>query len=122
MKITTIQNGERNKILHVFIDDSGEIVDGQISNPDDDGGEKYTLKSITYALTGFKANLKFEYLQSDTFIWVLPEGISEEVCFDRYSGIKDRNGLDGSGRILIDTVGIVAGDKSAGSLIIHLTK
>jgi hypothetical protein len=124
--ITPLSSGDRNVTLHVYVkgDASGDLTDQVIADPADFGmtGENrfFTIRGIQSSLSGFFATLKFEYLVSDTLIWVLPEF---ESCpdFTDYGGLKDRsNPLDGSGKILLSTKGLADGDE--GSFILRLKK
>ena len=126
IKVTSLSSGDRNVTLHVYVkgDGLGDITDYVIADPADYGmtGENrfFTIRGIQSCLSGFFATLKFEYLASDTLIWVLPEF---ESCpdFTDYGGLKDRsNPLDGTGKILLSTRGLAEGDE--GSFVLRLKK
>lgn len=124
--VTPLSSGDRNVTLHVYVKGNalGDVTDYVIANPSDFGmtGEDrfFTIRGIQSCLSGFFAKLKFEYLASDTLIWVIPE---YESCpdFTDYGGLKDRsNPLDGSGKILFSTSGLAEGDE--GSFVLRLKK
>lgn len=124
--VTPLLSGNRNVILHVYVEGEadGDVTDYEIADPADFSmtGENrfFTIEGITSCLDGFSGALKFEYLASDTLIWVLPEF---ESCpdFTDYGGLKDRsNPLDGTGKILLSTKGLAEGDQ--GSFVLRLKK
>lgn len=124
--ITPLSSGDRNVTLHVYVkgDGSGDLTDHVIADPADFKmtGENrfFTIRGIQSCLSGFYATLKFEYLASDTLIWVLPE-FDSSVDFTDYGGLKDRsNPLDGTGKILFSTKGLAEGDE--GSFVLRLKK
>lgn len=126
VKVTPVLSGERNVVLHVYIkgDATGDISDNVIADPADYGmkGARrfFTIDGIQADLSGFSAKLKFEYLSSDTLIWVIPEFDSSQD-FSEYGGLKDRSPeLDGSGKVLLSTSGLAAGDE--GSFVLRLRK
>lgn len=122
--ITTLQNGPRNVILHVYVQGAEDLTDYELVDPADFGmtGDDrfFTIEEIKSSLVGFSAALKFEYLLSDTLIWAIPE---YDSCFDftSHGGLKDRsNILDGTGKVLFSTKGLSTGDE--GSFILKLKK
>lgn len=124
--VTTLLNGPRHVVLHVYIkgDGLGEADAITIADPEDFGmsGDKrfFTIETIQSSLSGFYVQLKFEYLVDGTFIWVIPE-FDADKDFTRYGGLKDRsNVLDGTGKVLLSTVGLDEGDE--GSFVIKLRK
>ena len=129
--LTKIQDGPRNVVYHVFIESdgvSGEIVKEVVIDPAADldpafeAVPAFTIEKIVYSLVGFSAKLEFDYLASETPVWVLAGGQESEACFKNFGGLKDRsNVLDGTGKLLISTVGLTtAGDM--GSILILVRK
>ena len=127
--VTPLLNGARHVVLHVYVKSDGvspDLEDHELVDPADYGmtgpHRFFTIETIQTALSGFDARLKFEYLLSDTLIWVLPEaGSGATYDFNDYGGLKDRsNELDGTGKILFSTRGISAGDE--GSFVLKLRK
>ena len=117
--------GGPNKIqLHVYI--KGDGVSSDLSNyelidPADydmEGTSRFlSVEYIQSSLQGFYATLKFDYLLDGTFMWVVPEF---DACadFQRIGSLRDRSGeLDGTGKVLLSTVGLADGE---GSFIIQL--
>ena len=124
--VTPLLSGNRNVILHVYVkgDVTGDVVDNVIADPAQYGmsGQNrfFTIEGVQGDLSGFSAKLKFEYLTSDTLIWVLPEFDSSQD-FSDYGGLKDRSPqLDGSGKVLLSTSGLSVGDE--GSFVLRLRK
>jgi len=124
--ITPLLSGNRNVILHVYIqgDGSGDLENYVIANPADYGmsGDNrfFTVDGIQAGFTGFSASLKFEYLLSGTLNWAIPEFDSSQD-FSDYGGIKDKSSpLDGTGKVLLSTAGLSNGDE--GSFVLRLRK
>ena len=126
--VTTIIDGPRTTILHVYVKsdgESGDLTDYEIVDPEDvqqvrnwDGF--FSLESVQSALSGFSASLKFEYLLNGNLIWTVPE-YQGYFDFCTMGGLKDRSDpLDGTGKVLLSTQGLSEGDE--GSFIITLTK
>jgi hypothetical protein len=125
--VTTLVDGPRTTILHVYIqgDGTGEVENYELVDPDDTQYPKhwdgfFSLESLQSGLTGFSATLKFEYLIDGNLIWNIPE-YDSSADFCAIGGLKDRsNPLDGTGKVLLSTQGLGNGDE--GSLVITLTK
>ncbi len=129
VQVTTLLNGPRHTVLHVYIKSDGASPDldsYEIANPADfeqwpaDNDRFYTIETIQSGLNGFSASLKFEYLVDGTLIWALPEAHSE-FDFINIGGLRDRSPeLDGTGKVLISTQGLDNNDE--GSFVIKLRK
>lgn len=126
--VTTLLDGPRTTILHVYIKSDGasaDLTNYEIANPADfqtpyDGNQFFTLKAIDSVLNGFSASLKFDYLINGNFIWAIPE-YNSSFDFCSVGGLKDRsNPLDGTGKVLLSTNGL--SDQDEGSFVITLTK
>ena len=125
--VTTLLDGPRHTILHVYVKSdgtSGDLVDYVIADPADfnmTGANRFfTIETIQGGLAGFSAHLKFDYLINGTFIWVIPE---YDTMFDFRAdgGLKDRSStLDGTGKVLLNTQGLDNSDD--GSFVIKLRK
>jgi hypothetical protein len=128
--VTKLMDGERNAAFHVFIKSDGAsadltdyvIIDPAISfNPALNQNPVMTVNEIYYDLAGFDAFIEFDYLLSDTPLWVMSGGQYAEAEFDCVGGLKDRsNELDGTGKLQITTSGLTAG--KFGSIIIKVRK
>lgn len=128
--ITKLMDGVKNAAFHIFIKSDGAsadltdevIIDPATSfNPGLGNSPVMTIDEIYYDLAGFDAYLEFDYLLSDTAVWVMSGGQYAEVEFDCVGGIKDRsNALDGTGKLQITTSGLAAG--KFGSIIVKVRK
>ena len=117
ISITKLNDGERNKIYHVFLDGDGNDFSDQVLIP---AGDLLTCEGLTWCFDGFSGVLKFPYLVDGTLMWVLSSDDCPTVDFRDFGGIKDRsNPLDATGGVLLDTTGI--GSKK-GSLILKMRK
>jgi hypothetical protein len=125
--ITELLNGPKYRVIHVYISSdghSGDEADTAIMVPPPQQGmvrEIYVLEEIISGLNGFACALKFEYLLSGTFIWVVPP-LSHCQDFTGIGGLADRsNAMDGTGKVLLSTVGM--GDiGDMGSLVLKFRK
>lgn len=111
--ITKLLPGNYRSQFHVFFESdgaSGELTDYVLVDPVVDLGLKRTdrlsIEKMTFGFTGFDARIEFDTgLVDDKMIWVLPENGDNHVCFDAWGGLKDKSGLDGTGKIQITTNG-----------------
>jgi len=125
--ITTVNNGPRNLILHVYLKSDGaegELVDEVIVDPIDFGlpsTTRFAIENIQYNFVGFDAVVEFDTgLVDDKMMWVLGE-TNDSTDFGFINGLKDRSGLDGTGKIQISTTGFTA-VSDQGSMIIAVRK
>ena len=126
VNITKILTGTRNTIIHVYIASdgvSGDMTDQVLIDPVADLGfsskARMVVEKITHSFKGFDARVEFDTgLVDDKMIWVLTES-SNEFDFRPMGGMKDRSGLDGTGKFQITTTGLdSAGDQ--GSMLIQV--
>jgi len=126
--ITKLMDGPRNAVFHVYIKGDGvseDITDGVLVDPTQsfDPSQKsipsITVEKILYNLVGFDAKLEFDYLVSDTPLWALSGGQENKVCFKDWGGLKDRSAIDGSGKLMVSTSGLIDG---FGTMLIHVRK
>jgi len=126
--ITELNAGAKNLVLHIYLKSDGtgdELTDYTIADPKDYGmpeGKFLRLDSAHWVFPDFNGNLKFEYLASDTLVWVLGAGAYGDSNFYKFAGLADRsNPLDGTGRVLLSTRGF--GDPGQeGSLVLMFDK
>lgn len=129
--ITKIVDGDRIAVFHVFIRGdgaSGDFSKQVLIDPSADlcpsPGRKpsLTIMELWTSLSGFSAILEFDYLNDETGAWAIPADHSEQICFDHFGGIKDRsNPLDGTGKLLLTTFGLLDAS-DCGTLIIKVRK
>lgn len=124
--ITEIINGERNAVFHISIvgDAGGDLTDTTLIDPADLGlpaSPSIRLDRIWYDLTGFDVRLEFDYLASDTPVWSMSGGQAIDLNFECFGGLSDRSPvLDGTGKLMITTSGLGAGD--FGSIVLKVRK
>lgn len=128
--ITKILDGQRAAVFHIFITSdgaSGDLSDEVLIDPavdlDPSPGARpsITIDQLWYDLAGFDGFLAFDYLISDTPVWTLSGGNGVHMDFSHFGGLKDRsNPLDGSGKLILTTNGMSAGD--TGTIIIKVRK
>lgn len=125
--ITKILGGPTLFVYHVFIKSdgsAGELEKQVLIDPVDLGlssDERFVVEEIVYGFTGFNAIVEFDAgLVESKMIWVLPEGTFSHD-FRPFSGLKDRSGLDGTGKLTLTTVGLdYTGDQ--GSMLIKVKR
>lgn len=128
--ITKLLDGPKNAAFHVFIKSDGvsadltdEIIIDPASSFDPNLSQKpnMTVTEIYYDLSGFDAYIEFDYLLSDTPLWVMSGDQYAEAEFDCVGGLKDRsNELDGTGKLQLTTSGLTGG--KFGTIIIKVRK
>lgn len=127
--LTKLLDGPRHVIMHLYLESdgaSGEITDLVVVDPTQvipslSAVPGLTIEKVLPSLNGFAVKIEFDSV-TDTPVWVLTEHDTDTVCFDCFGGLKDRsNPLDGSGKLLISTVGFTSiGDM--GSIIFQVRK
>lgn len=129
LTITKIIDGSRNAVFHLAIAGSGVgdlideiIIDPAVSfSPARPAIPSMSIDRIWYDLIGFDARLEFDYLSSDTPIWTMGQGQYALADFSLFGGLADRSPvLDGTGKLMLSTSGLGAGD--AGTIIIKVHK
>lgn len=127
--ITKLLDGPKHAIVHVFLQSdgaSGELVDEVLIDPTQltpTGAARpsFTIEEVWHSFSGFAGKVEFDSVV-DTSVWVFTENETVQTCFTEFGGLKDRsNPLDGSGKLLLSTVGFTAaGDM--GSMVIKVRK
>ena len=125
--ITTLLDGPRTAIYHVYLLNEGtdvDLVNEPLVVPANmvPVCERLVLEEVSYNFAGLDAKLSFDNGTVDgSLIWVLGEGNDGQVDFCRFGGLKDREYFDGSGTLRLTTVGFTQlGDE--GSMIIKVRK
>ncbi len=134
---TVLLDSPRHFVLHFWFqsDGSGELVNEVVIDPVNDfQNSTFVPMGVTLAVeelwwdsasifgASFSGILSYESTTTDQKIWSLGANPGDtNICFESFGGIKDKTGIDGTGRILINTIGLT--DKSAqGSLIVSVKK
>lgn len=128
--ITKILDGDRSATFHVFIQGDGASPDLSkltLIDPSIDLCPKLgkrpclTVTELWYDLAGFDAKLEFDYLNDETGVWALTQGNGTHQCFDSFGGLKDRSPVDGTGKVMLSTFGLLSAS-ACGSIIIKVRK
>ncbi len=132
--ITRIVDGPRHAVVHAYItpDPEGlELVQALLLDPMVDLTERtpslrLVIEEVWYSFSKFDARLEFGTGDaSENPAWVLtaPNGYMD---FRPFGGLKDFSGLDGTGKVLLTTMGFadgVGGNGSEhGSMVLKLRK
>lgn len=125
---TVLLDGPRHSIIHFYLKGGGadgELTDYELLDPTvdlDPPSDRLVIEHVLYDFAGFDATLEFDSgLPDSTMIWVLPEGSNNSVDFMPVGGFADRSGLDGTGKLLISTIGLTE-TTDQGSIILKLRK
>jgi hypothetical protein len=125
--ITKLQDGARNVVLHVHITgEAGELSDVVVLDPGEldpslPNRPTLTIDQLWYDISGFSATLLFDHMSDGVPAWTLSEGNASHVDFCCIGGLKDRSPeMDGTGKLLITTVGLGVGD--SGTVVLKLRK
>lgn len=127
--VTLLNDGPRNVVCHVYIEGSalGDLTDEVLIDPAADldpampSRPGLTLQEVICDLIGFDALLEFDELASDRPLWTITGDQYVHADFRSFGGLKDRSSAnDGSGKLMLTTSGLAAGDK--GTIILWLRK
>ena len=110
VEITDIFKGDRYAVFHVHLKSDGvsaELSDEVIIDPVEDFGlgsdTRFAIEHITSSLTGFTAVIEFDTgLVTDKTPWLLTPDVGFSD-FRHFSALKDKSGIDGTGKIQITT-------------------
>ena len=133
---TILQDSARHVTMHYWFqsDGSGDLVNEVVIDPQVDfqnstfqpmgatlAVEELWWDSASIFGASFSALLFFD-APTPQYIWSLGASPGDtNICFEEFGGIKDKTGIDGTGKLLISTKGLV--DLSAqGSLIVTCKK
>lgn len=128
--ITKIIDGEKWAIFHVYVRGDGAtgdvskqvIIDPALICPKQKRKPMFSITEIWSSLSGFDARIEFDYLNDETGMWAIPRGNPSHMCFDSFGGLKDRSPtLDGSGKLMLSTSGLLSAD-CCGTVIIKVRK
>ncbi len=129
VNITKVLDGDRHLILRVFIKGDGlsaDLAGYTIMNPTSTLNPTYpakpfaTIEEIWFDLDGFNMRLDFDDVV-DPPAWTLSQGIGSYIDFRSMGGIADRSGLDGTGKLLLSTIGLDTAAKQ-GTIILKIRK
>lgn len=134
---TILVDSQRHAVMHFFFqaDGSGDLVNEVVIDPVIDfqdssfqyqavslGVDQMWWDSSSIFGASFSGNLRYDSITQTQLIWTLSANPGDtHLDFRDFGGIKDKTGIDGTGKILINTNGLV--DVSAqGSLIVSVKK
>lgn len=122
---TIYQEGPAHINLHVYLEGDGSeltdyvIIDPLLLEPALTTKARLAIEGFWYSLSGFSLSFEFDDL-TDKPGWVLTPDGSGRDDFTGFGGIRDKSGLDGTGKILVTSSGMGAGDK--GFFVIRVRK
>lgn len=123
---TLVSDGPTKAIIQVYLESDGieeELVDYVLLDPVLDFlpiADQISILQIWYGLAGFSATLSFDDL-TDFPSWTLPGDNDGYYDFRYFGGLKDRSGIDHTGKLLISTSGFSPQPKK-GTIIIEIKK
>jgi len=130
VNVTKLMDGPRNAVFHVYIKSdgvSGDLVDYVLVDPAVDFNPAYpakptlVLQKLQYDVTDFNGILSFQELVNNTPLWTL-SGHGHTMDFSDVGGLKDQSSqLDGTGKLLLSTVGFTTLNEQ-GTFLLWLTK
>lgn len=127
--VKKLLDGSKNLMILVYLKSdgiSGELVNQTLIDPVADLGlqsnARLLIQRIEYNFSGFDAVVEFDAGGvTPNFKWVLTEGANCPIDFEKWGGIKDDSGLDGTGKFQITTTGFTA-STDQGSIVIFIRK
>ena len=123
---TLISDGPTKAIIQIYLESNGieeELTDYVLLDPSLDfspAADQMSILQVWYGLSGFSATLSFDDL-TDSPCWNLPGDTDGYYDFRYFGGLKDRSGIDHTGKLLISTSGFSPQPKK-GTIIIELKK
>lgn len=118
--------GARNLVFSVFLQSdgvTGELNKYVIMDPVSLGlttKARFSLYQIDYNLAGFDVVVEFDSGSVvPTRKWVLSEGANAKVDFTKEGGIRDDSGIDGTGKLMLNTYGFTS-SQDVGSIMFKL--
>ncbi len=119
---TVLLDGPRHVIMHFEIRNNEEtgatLIDPATLTPP---CRKLVVEDVLWGFAGFDAKMYFPSdVAEGVMTWVLPEGGANYADFRPLQGFKDRSGINGDGRLLFTTFGLVDGD--IGTMIVRARK
>lgn len=123
---TKLNDGPSKIILSVFMQSDGvegELTDYVLLDPQEDctpPADQLSILQVWYSFSWFDALLSFDDLV-DFPSWNLTRDTDGYFDFRYFSGIKDRSGIDHTGKLLISTRDFAPLD-TIGTMIIELRK
>jgi hypothetical protein len=129
IRVTKLIEGQRDAYFHIYILGDGSateltnetVVDPTVDlNPTMDHVPTFTLVEVWYSVPQGNLILSFNDL-NPTQMWVLNGNDSNHISFDKFGGLKDTSGIDGTGTLLVSTVGLQTGSKTM-SMVVKLRK
>lgn len=127
--ITKINEGPRHVILHLYLksdgvspDLNGEVIFDPVADasPPLRKTQRMTIEEIWYDLDKFNMRFDFDDL-TDPPVWTMSTGASNHVRFDRFGGLVDRSGIDGTGKLLLSTIGFTDAAMQ-GTIVVKMRK
>ena len=127
--VTKLVEGAKDVIFSTYLKcdgTSGEIsnyvlIDPKVSlTPALSAKSRFTITELWYDMTGFILRFAFDDLNKFP-VWTPTATGDNHICFDKFGGLKDRSGLDGTGKVLFTTVGFDSANKE-GSFVIKVRK
>lgn len=127
LTITKILDGTGRVVLHAYIigDGSGELTNATLADPATlvpPVGHKpcFSILEVDYEFSGFDVRLSYDSTP-DVPVWNLAgASSSNHIDFRHMGGLVDRGGIDGTGKLLLSTKGLINGEH--GSMVITLKK
>lgn len=128
VKIIKELDAARHVILRIYIKGDGlsadlsgvTVIDPTTMTPPMPAKAFGTIEEIWYDLDGFNIRLDYDDVV-DPPAWTISQGAGNYIDFRRVGGVSDRSGLDGTGKLLLSTIGLDTAEKQ-GSLIIKMRK
>jgi len=119
----TKTNEGRKATFHIYLRSDGSTgdLDGEtIIDPTVDLGlnsdARMSVENIIYSLFGFQGRIEFDTgVVEDKMMWLMHG--TDTVDFRPLGDLKDRSGLDGTGKLLLTTTGLTSTDDEGSILI-----
>lgn len=125
IRVTKLLEGSKDTFFHIYIQGDGIqpdftneiVVDPTVDlSPAMDPVPTLTLVEVWYSVPVGNLILSFNDL-NPTQMWILGGNDSNHISFEKFGGLKDQSGIDGTGSLLISTVGLNTGSQTMSCVV-----
>ena len=107
--LQVLEEGVKNTTVNAFIQADGIAGDETFVLASPPAGKRFRLLKIDHNLNGFSAKIGFDSgLPDPNYVWAITGAANNPVSWKHTGGPKDDSGLDGTGDLILTTVGMDA--------------
>ncbi len=104
--LQVLEEGTKNTTVNAFLQADGIEGDQTYVLASPPAGKRFRLLKIDHNLSGFEAKIGFDSgLPDNNYVWAITGAANNSVSWKHTGGPKDNSGLDGTGDLILTTVG-----------------